>query len=99
MYAIRSYYVRSLGMGCVSMSHAYFRDGRLNRKNWEKAKIAAHMELRPVRRDFREVGWSSATGASGTIKTVGSIVKALGLDNYSITLDSLYKIRNRNNFV
>jgi len=53
------------------------------------------MELRPVRRDFREVGWSSATGASGTIKTVGSIVKALGLDNYSITLDSLYKIRNR----
>ena len=53
------------------------------------------MELRPVRRDFREVGWISATGASGTIKAVGNIVKALRLDNYSITLDSLYEIRNR----
>lgn len=85
----------SLEMGCVSMSRAFFREGNLGKKNWEKANIAAHMELRPVRRHFRKVGWSSATGASGTIKAVGSIVKALGLETYDITLDSLYEIRKR----
>jgi len=85
----------SLEMGCVSMSRAFFRDGKLTKKHWEKANIAAHMELRPVRRHFRKVGWSSATGASGTIKAVGNIVKALGLETYDITLDSLYEIRKR----
>jgi exopolyphosphatase / guanosine-5'-triphosphate,3'-diphosphate pyrophosphatase len=88
-------HLSSLEMGCVSMSRAFFQNGKLCKTNWEKAGVAAHMELRPVRRDFREVGWISATGASGTIKAVGNIVKALRLDNYSITLDSLYEIRNR----
>ena len=88
-------HLRSLEMGCVSMSRAFFRNGTLSKQNWEKAKIAAHMELRPVRRDFRAVGWISAAGASGTIKAAGSIVKALGLETYNITLESLYEIRKR----
>jgi exopolyphosphatase/guanosine-5'-triphosphate,3'-diphosphate pyrophosphatase len=88
-------HLRSLEMGCVSMSRAFFRHGKLSKKNWDKAHIAAHLELRPVRRHYRKVGWDFATGASGTIKAVGSIVKALGLETYNITLDSLYEIRNR----
>ncbi|MDJ0624307.1 MAG: exopolyphosphatase [Desulfocapsaceae bacterium] len=88
-------HLSSLEMGCVSMSRAFFRKGKLSKKNWEKANIAAHIELRPVRRHFRKVGWNSATGASGTIKAVGSIVKALGLETYDITLESLYEIRKR----
>lgn len=88
-------HLSSLAMGCVSMSRTFFRNGKLSKKNWGKARLAAHMKLRPVRRDFREVGWVSATGASGTIKAVGNIVKALGLESYHITLDSLYEIRNK----
>lgn len=88
-------HLRSLEMGCVSMSRAFFRNGKLSKKNWDKARIAAHLELRPVRRHFRKIGWVSATGASGTIKAAGSIVKALGLETYNITLDSLYEIRKR----
>ena len=88
-------HLQSLEMGCVSMSRAFFRNGKLSKKNWEKAGIAAHLELRPVRRHFQKVGWTSATGASGTIKAVGSIVKALGLEAYTITLKSIYEIRNR----
>jgi len=88
-------HLRSLGMGCVSMSRAYFPNGTLAKKNWKEARIAAHMELRPIRRDYREVGWVTATGASGTIKAVGSIVKAMGLESYDITLNSLYEIRER----
>ncbi len=88
-------HLQSLEMGCVSMSRTFFRNGKLSRKNWEKAGIAAHLELRPVRRHFQKVGWVSATGASGTIKAVGNIVKALGLETYNITLESINEIRNR----
>lgn len=88
-------HLSSLEMGCVSMSRAHFKNGELAKKNWEKAKIAAHMELRPVRRHYRKVGWSSAAGASGTIRASSSIVKALGLETYHLTLDSLYEIRNK----
>ena len=88
-------HLRSLEMGCVSMSGACFRNGELSKYNWKRAGIAAHLELRSLRRHFRTIGWSSATGASGTIKAAGNIVKALGLETYNITLDSLYKIRNR----
>ena len=87
-------HLQSLEMGCVSMSRAFFKDGKLSKKCWKKASIAAHLELRPVRRYYREIGWSSATGASGTIKAVGRVVSELGLESYAITLDSLYRIRD-----
>ncbi len=88
-------HLRSLNMGCVSMSRRFFKNGRLGRKHWKKAGIAAHLELRPVRRHFQKVDWTSATGASGTIKAIGRVVQRLGIDSYHITLESLYSIRNR----
>ncbi|MEN8198946.1 MAG: exopolyphosphatase [Thermodesulfobacteriota bacterium] len=86
-------HLRSLEMGCVSMSRRFFKDGSLKKKSWKKAHIAAHLELSPVRHSFRKKGWKSATGASGTIKAVGRVVQGLGLTSYDITLDSLYAIR------
>ncbi len=86
-------HLRSLDMGCVSMSRKFFKNGKLGKKHWEKAGIAAHLELRPVRRYFQKVDWTSATGASGTIKAIGRVVQKLGLDSYHITLDNLYTIR------
>ncbi len=87
-------HLRSLDMGCVSMSRRFFDSGKLNKKYWNQANIASHLILRPVRRYFQKVDWTSATGASGTIKTVGKVVTELGLDPYVLTLDSLYKIRD-----
>ena len=86
-------HLRSLDMGCVSMSRRFFHNEKLTPKQWEKAGIAAHLELRPVRRYFQKAVWHSATGASGTIKAVGRVVQKLGLESYDITLDSLYRIR------
>lgn len=88
-------HLNSLEMGCVSMSHSHFQDENLCKHNWEQAGIAAHLKLRSVRRHLRKIGWESATGASGTIKATGNIVKALGLSSYDITLESLYIIRNK----
>jgi len=88
-------HLRSLDMGCVSMSLKFFRNGELSKNAWALAKTAAHLELRPVRRYFQKADWSSAAGASGTIKAVGNVVQALGLSPYHITLESLYEIRER----
>ncbi len=88
-------HLRSLEMGCVSMSRAFFKHGRLKKKNWIKAGLGAHLLLRPVRRHFQKVDYNSATGASGTIKAVGKVVQGLGLESYDITLDSLHKIREK----
>jgi len=88
-------HLRSLEMGCVSMSRQFFQGGNLEKEYWKKAGIAAHLKLRPVRRYFQKADWSSATGASGTIKAVGRVVNKLGLDPYLITLKSLYEIRDR----
>ena len=87
-------HLRSLNMGCVSMSREFFKDGKLGKKSWKKASIAAHLKLRPVRRYYQKADWNSATGASGTIKTVGRVVSKLGLESYDITPESLYRIRD-----
>ena len=87
-------HLRSLNMGCVSMSREFFKEGKLGKKYWKKAGIGAHLKLRPVRRYFQDADWSSATGASGTIKAVGRVVNRLGFETYDITLDSLYKVRD-----
>ncbi len=85
--------LRSLEMGCVSMSRAYFKRGKLLEKNWKKAGIEAHLLLRPVRRYFQKTKFHSATGASGTIKATHKVVQALGLESYDITLESLRAIQ------
>jgi len=88
-------HLRSLEMGCVSMSRAFFKHGQLQKKNWVKASIGAHLLLRPVRRRFQKIDYHSATGASGTIKAVSKVVQGLGLASYDITLDSLLNIREK----
>ncbi len=87
-------YLESLSLGCVSMSRRFFKNGNLKKKNWKKASIAAHLELHPIKRNYRKIGWNSATGASGTIKAVAKVITALNLTQYDIDLHSLYKVRD-----
>jgi len=42
-------HLRSLNMGCVSMSREFFQNGKLEKKYWKKAGIVAHLKLRPRR--------------------------------------------------
>ena len=39
--------MESLFMGCVSMSEQYFSNGKVSRKNFEQAFLAAKLQLRP----------------------------------------------------
>jgi exopolyphosphatase/guanosine-5'-triphosphate,3'-diphosphate pyrophosphatase len=84
--------LESLAIGCVGLSRAYFDNGRLSRKRFERARLAARLELSPVRAGFRRLGWAKAVGSSGTIKTAGAIARELGLLESGITAGALETI-------
>lgn len=86
-------HLESLRMGCVTSSQRFFPDGQLNKTCWEKALTAAHLELMPIKASYCDIGWDSATGASGTIRAVEKVIQQTGLAPYGITLEDLYKIR------
>ena len=83
----------SLEMGCVSFSQRFFGDGKITRTRMKTALIAAGTRLRSIQRPYRNLGWSEAIGASGTIRTVANIVKENNwADDGVITPDSLDKL-------
>jgi exopolyphosphatase/guanosine-5'-triphosphate,3'-diphosphate pyrophosphatase len=83
----------SLHIGCVGMSLRYFEDGRITTKAWKRAETAAHLELQPIESAFRERGWDAAFGASGTIRTIGAVLRGQGWTHGEITLVALQQLR------
>ncbi len=83
----------SLYMGCVSSSRRFFANDKITQKSMEQAELAGALEIRPVRELFRHAGWSTATGSSGTIKAIESVVMAEGWSEGGITAASLTRLR------
>ena len=85
--------LESLYMGCVSMSERYFADGAIRKANMKDAILAARLELQSSKHLFRRLGWSMATGSSGTIRTIRDVVVERGWSDNGISADSLKKLR------
>jgi exopolyphosphatase/guanosine-5'-triphosphate,3'-diphosphate pyrophosphatase len=84
--------LESLAIGCVGLSQAHFEDGRLSEKRFERARLAARLELQPVAAAFRRAGWSRAIGSSGTVRAAGDVAQALGLAETGVSLAALEAI-------
>lgn len=65
--------MRSLTMGCVSYSQAFFHDGYIKAKSFHKAIVAAQQELELIADKYCKMGWETCIGTSGTIRTIASI--------------------------
>ncbi len=83
----------SLHMGCVSMTKRCFANGRITAKAMERAELIGALEIRPVREQFRQSGWLTATGSSGTIKAIRAVVTAEGWSEDGISAPSLTRLR------
>lgn len=83
----------SLYMGCVGMSQRFFGGGQVTEQAMDGAMLACGLELRPVKTGFRAAHWDTAVGSSGTIKSVGEIVRLAGWSDDGITRSSLKKLR------
>jgi exopolyphosphatase / guanosine-5'-triphosphate,3'-diphosphate pyrophosphatase len=81
--------LESLYMGCVGLSKRFFGEGRLTRKRFTRARLAVSLELRPIMASFRQTGWQTAIGSSGTIRAVRHMVRELGLAESGITRESV----------
>jgi exopolyphosphatase / guanosine-5'-triphosphate,3'-diphosphate pyrophosphatase len=77
--------LESLQMGCVSTSERFFRDGKLSAKRFERARLAARLELEPVQAAFRRRGWDTCAGSSGTVRAIGEAIRALDPQALNIT--------------
>ena len=71
--------LESLHLGCVSLTERFFPGGRITREAMEKARVAARLELRPVKNLFRGSEDVEAIGTSGTILSAESVSRSIGL--------------------
>lgn len=85
----------SLPMGCVSWSLKYFPKGRISSKAFDDAVLAVGQRVEPYANLFRAQNWERAIGASGTIKAIAAMHKALGLAGDQITFAGMQQIRDR----
>jgi exopolyphosphatase/guanosine-5'-triphosphate,3'-diphosphate pyrophosphatase len=77
--------LESLQMGCVSSSERFFRDGKISARRFERARLAARLELEPVQAAFRRRGWVRSAGSSGTVRAIGEVIHALDPQAHTIT--------------
>ena len=71
--------LESVHLGCVSMTERFFGGGEITEAAFEKARIAARLELRPVKAFFRGAEQIEAIGTSGTIRSTELVANELGL--------------------
>jgi len=79
--------LESLHMGCVSMTERLFPGGEITRAGFSKARMAAQLELRPVKAFFRDASGVEAIGTSGTIRSTEAVARDLGISESGLTLD------------
>jgi len=87
--------LESLYMGCVRYSLEYFPKGRLDKRGFREAELAARRELEPLARHFGELGWERAVGSSGTARALLDLIELNGLGKGAITRAGLAGLRER----
>ncbi|WP_436904984.1 exopolyphosphatase [Acinetobacter johnsonii] len=90
-------HTESLQMGCVAFTKAFFVDGEINQKSFDKAVVAARKELSGIANTYREAGWDTVVGSSGTIKACRQITVNMGWSNEKeeLTRDGLDKLKEK----
>ena len=90
-------HTESLQMGCVAFTKAFFVDGEINQKSFDKAVVAARKELSGIANTYKEAGWDTVVGSSGTIKACHQITVNMGWSNEKeeLTRDGLDKLKEK----
>lgn len=78
-------HLESLYMGCVSYSLRFFPNGQIDRKSFHEAELAAGQELQTIVNAYREAGWETAVGSSGTARAIADLLELNGFAEHGIT--------------
>ncbi len=85
--------LESLQFGCVSATNWYFGNGKLSRRRFDKAQRAVMAEMQELQVRYRQRGWETAIGSSGTIRAAASICTERGYSEERITRDALARLK------
>ena len=89
----RAEMMESLHIGCVGMTQEFFSDGKLKSSHFDAAINRVRQELEPFEHRYRQAGWDTAIGASGTIMAVRDILAEMDDDQPGVTLSGLEQIQ------
>ncbi len=86
--------LRSLPIGCVTLSQKHFKNGVIREKGFTKAIRRAKQDIEAVGRAYLKTGWESCVGSSGTVKAVVEFAHSLGTESREnhIMLDDLRRL-------
>lgn len=87
--------VNSKQMGCVSYTERFFANGKLSKKKFAQAILAAEQKLESIASQYRKKGWQMAFGSSGTVKAINEVLVGLGEEDGLITQERLHKLINK----
>ena len=85
----------SLPLGCVTYTKRWFANGKIRKKAFRACELAASQRLEIIDRRFKNTGWESAIGCSGTAKSVAQYWESThGSFDGIIRSEMLEQIRN-----
>ncbi|MFV0370348.1 MAG: exopolyphosphatase, partial [Azonexus sp.] len=67
-------------MGCVSYTQIFLRGGKVDKRRWREALVAAAREIQPIVQEYRLCGWKEAVGTSGTAKAIADLLEQNALN-------------------
>jgi len=71
--------LKSLEMGCVMMTQKFFADGKIKSKRLQAARIFVLQRMKAIHYTYNKLGWDSVIGSSGSIKSIASVIREMGL--------------------
>jgi exopolyphosphatase / guanosine-5'-triphosphate,3'-diphosphate pyrophosphatase len=86
--------MESLYMGCVSYTARYFPEGRIEKKAFKQAELAARGQIQTIAARFEKEGWKEAVGSSGTARSIAEILAKSGQAERGITATGLAWLRD-----
>jgi exopolyphosphatase/guanosine-5'-triphosphate,3'-diphosphate pyrophosphatase len=87
--------MESLQFGCVSVTNRFFADGIISEKALKKAQRAVAAELQELQNVFRNAGWQTAVGSSGTIRSAAIMCEINGWCKNGISYAGLEMLKHK----
>lgn len=85
--------LNSRSMGCVSYTNQFFKNGKITEHAFQRAILAAEQELEIIVNTYKNTGWHSCHGTSGTIKAIREAIVQNGWSKNEIKASHLEKLK------
>lgn len=91
---LHALHTESAQMGSIASSRAFFGDGRIDLRRWQRGRTAIALSLQRFAADYRQHGWAETIASSGTARSIASILEANGWGGQHIEMAALQRLRD-----